>query len=115
MSFALAQGPGRKPSQLEFPVTNAYAITVHKAQGITVERAVLNLSSRDFVPGLSYVAVSRVKTLRGILFEESFDYERFRVRQNETVSSRNADRERRADQHIGLQDIPIFSSSPLRR
>ena len=87
-------------SRTQFPVTNAYAITVHKAQGMTVEKAVLNLSSRDFVPGLSYVAVSRVKTLRGILFEESFDYERFQVRQNETVRSRNADRERRANQHI---------------
>ena len=64
-------------SRTQFPITVAYAITVHKAQGITVDRAVLNLTERDFTAGLSYVAVSRVKTLQGILFEEPFDYERF--------------------------------------
>ena len=81
---------------------------------MTVEKAVLNILSCDFVPGLSYVAVSRVKTLRGILFEEPFDYERFRARQNETVRSRNADRERRANQHISSSSS-VFPSSPLRR
>ena len=48
----------------QFPLTIAYAITVHKSQGMTVDRAVLDVSARDFQPGLSYVNVSRVKTLK---------------------------------------------------
>jgi ATP-dependent DNA helicase PIF1 len=74
---------------------------------MTVSQAVVNLASRDFVPGLSYVAVSRVKSLRGILFEEPFDYERFLVRPTDTVKARKADRERRATEHVGAQQLPI--------
>ena len=82
-------------TRTQFPVTPAYAITVHKAQGMTVDRAVLNLNNRDFAPGLSYVVVSRVKTLQGILFEEPFDFERFHPRPSETVRARMDDYHRR--------------------
>jgi ATP-dependent DNA helicase PIF1 len=56
----------------------AYAITVHKSQGLTLSKAVLNLNQREHCLGLSYVAVSRVnKILARVLFEVPFDYERF--------------------------------------
>lgn len=88
-------------SRIQFPVTNAYAITVHKAQGVTVDRAVLNISAPDFTTGLSYVAVSRVRSLRGILFEEPFDYERFQIVDTATTRWRYTDRVRRRIQHVG--------------
>jgi ATP-dependent DNA helicase PIF1 len=55
--------------RIQFPMTIAYSVTIHKAQGLTVDKAVLNISEKDFSPGLSYVAVSRVKTLRDVLFQ----------------------------------------------
>jgi hypothetical protein len=59
----------------QFPVTLAYAITVHKSQGISLDCAVLNLSgSQDFAAGLTYVAISRVRSLSGLLFDEPFGY-----------------------------------------
>ncbi|KAG5972380.1 hypothetical protein E4U58_006660 [Claviceps cyperi] len=54
-------------TRTQFPLTVAYAITVHKSQGTTLDRAVVDVSAKDFSPGLSYVAVSRVKTLDGIM------------------------------------------------
>ena len=87
-------------TRIQFPLTNVYAITVHKAQGITVNKAVLDLSTCDFTPGLSYVAVFRVKTLQGILFDEPFDYEHFRTEASDTVKWREADRQRRASEHL---------------
>lgn len=60
--------------RIQFHLTMVYAVTVHKSQGLTVDKAVLNIAEKDFAPGLSYVAVSRVRTLRGILFQEPFDY-----------------------------------------
>jgi hypothetical protein len=64
-------------SRTQFPLRLAYAISVYKSQGLTLSRAGLNLNRREHCLGLSYVAVSRVKTLGGLLFEESFDFERF--------------------------------------
>ncbi len=55
---------------------------------MTVNKAVLNITERDFAPGLSYVAVSRVKTLDGVLFEKAFDYSRFRTKPTETINIR---------------------------
>jgi hypothetical protein len=50
-----------------------------------VVRATLNIKERDFAPGLSYVAVSWVKTLDGLMFEESFDLARFQNKPSKTV------------------------------
>jgi ATP-dependent DNA helicase PIF1 len=82
-------------SRTQFSITIAYAITVHKAQGMTVQKTVLNVTNRDFAPDLNYVAISRVKTLDGILFKEAFDYERFHSRMSDTMKMRIADVKRR--------------------
>ncbi|EEU35808.1 uncharacterized protein NECHADRAFT_55739 [Fusarium vanettenii 77-13-4] len=50
-----------------------YAITVHKSQSIPEDMIVTDLSCRDFQTGLSYVAVSRVKTLEGLMLDAPFD------------------------------------------
>ncbi|KAJ3505418.1 hypothetical protein NM208_g16195 [Fusarium decemcellulare] len=51
----------------------SYAITVHKSQSITVDKIVTDLSERDFQTGLSYVAVSRVKMLEGLMIDAPFE------------------------------------------
>ena len=44
----------------QFPIVLAYAVTCHKSQGLTLSAAVVHCSS-EFVPGLTYVALSRVR------------------------------------------------------
>ena len=55
----------------QFPLRLAWAMTIHKAQGLTLESAYLDIrAARE--PGQAYVAVSRVRTLAGLNFKEWF-------------------------------------------
>lgn len=50
----------------QVPLILGYSLTVHKIQGSTLDFAVLDLGDSIFSPALSYVALSRVKTLSGV-------------------------------------------------
>ena len=43
-------------------------MTIHKSQGLTLEKAVIDIGDRDIGTGCTYVALSRVKTLQGCYF-----------------------------------------------
>lgn len=50
----------------QFPVKTAWAITIHKSQGLTFDRAIIDVQW-SFSHGQTYVALSRCKTLEGIV------------------------------------------------
>jgi nucleoside-triphosphatase THEP1 len=56
-----------------YPIKLAWAITVHKSQGLTFEKAIIDVSSA-FAPGQIYVALSRLVSLDGLVLSARIPY-----------------------------------------
>ena len=57
-----------------YPIKLAWAITVHKSQGLTFERAVIDINDA-FAQGQVYVALSRLTSLDGLILRTKINYE----------------------------------------
>ena len=67
---------GTQCSRLQLPLKLAWAVTIHKAQGLTLDKVVVDIGKKEFSSGLTFVACSRVRHLTDILFDPPFALER---------------------------------------
>lgn len=67
----------KKVGLSQIPLIYSWAITIHKAQGLTLDNAIIDIGSNIFAYGQTYVALSRLKSLNG-LYLTSFDYSKIK-------------------------------------
>jgi ATP-dependent exoDNAse (exonuclease V) alpha subunit len=51
---------------VQFPLAHAWALTIHKAQGMTLDSVEIDLGRGAFAPGQTYVALSRARSMEGL-------------------------------------------------
>ena len=89
----------------QVPLIHAWAITIHKAQGVTLELARIDAGNNIFESGQTYVALSRVKSLNG-LFLTAFNPHKIRVNKKVQQYYQNIDKN---------VDANLYSSSKQKK
>jgi uncharacterized protein YpbB len=75
----------------QYPIKPAWAITIHKSQGLTFDRAIIDAAS-SFAHGQVYVALSRCKTFEGLVLSKPISVES--VKSDRTILTFNQEAEK---------------------
>jgi ATP-dependent DNA helicase PIF1 len=81
---------------LQYPIKLAWAVTIHKSQGLTFDHAIID-AGKSFIAGQVYVALSRVRTLNGLILKSKINTESLRSN-DEVISYMDPANEDRLDQ-----------------
>lgn len=97
-------------SFIQYPLKLAWAITIHKSQGLTFERAIIDAQAA-FAHGQVYVALSRCKSFEGIVLRSRIDYSS--VKTDPVVQHYSAEAERNAPSESQVQQAKALYQQRL--
>ncbi len=86
----------------QYPIRLAWAVTVHKSQGLTLQKAVVDLN-QSFAPGQVYVALSRCTTMEGLVLRSKLQTS------NIIVDDRVVDFARSENEEDELEELLLHS------
>ena len=68
--------PVIRGNRKQIPLKMAWALTIHKSQGLTLERASIDIGNRE-QQGLTFTAISRVKSIDALHISPPFSFQRY--------------------------------------
>ena len=95
-------------SRLQLPLKLAWAVTIHKSQGLTLDKVVIDVGKREFSSGLTFVACSRVRQLKYVLFTPPFPFQHL---SNLANSQRLQERQEEDVRLLSLHVSPLTNRS----
>jgi tRNA uridine 5-carbamoylmethylation protein Kti12 len=93
----------------QYPLKLAWAITIHKSQGLTFEKAIIDANAA-FAPGQVYVALSRCKSFEGIVLRSPIAFNSVKTDGTVTEYTKNADENAPGEQHLTASKIAFQQS-----
>jgi len=97
----------------QYPLKLAWAITVHKSQGLTFDKAIIDIGNA-FAPGQIYVALSRLRSLDGLILTSQIGGTGIRQDQNVTSFAKNKPEIASLQQWVE-QESEVFLRTYLQR
>jgi hypothetical protein len=94
----------------QLPLCLAWALTIHKIQGATLDMAEMDIGRSVFAEGQSYVALSRVKTLDGLYLSE---FNSTKIRANPLVVGFYDSFPKMGEDEMRRETIAILSKTPV--
>jgi hypothetical protein len=98
---------------IQYPIKLAWAITVHKSQGLTFDKAIIDIGNA-FAPGQIYVALSRLRSLNGLVLTSKISGTGIRQDQNVSHFSKNKQQQEELDRQIKLESEAFLKSYLLQ-
>ena len=78
----------------QIPLRLAWALTIHKSQGLTLQKATIDIGPTER-SGLTFVAISHVKYLQGIIIMPPFTYDKYeKMKRGKQVARRKEEQSR---------------------
>ncbi|MBU0695714.1 MAG: helix-turn-helix domain-containing protein [Bacteroidetes bacterium] len=88
----------------QYPLKLAWAITIHKSQGLTFEKAIIDANAA-FAHGQVYVALSRCKTFEGMVLSSKISFNSVKTDGTVSTYTKNAEQNAPDEQHLKSSKI----------
>jgi nucleoside-triphosphatase THEP1 len=93
----------------QYPLKLAWAITVHKSQGLTFEKAIIDIENA-FAPGQVYVALSRLTSLSGLILSSPINVSSLNVDSNITQYAKAKDTDEQLTTLFETESVLFFQN-----